>query len=170
MIKQVLYLALASAFIYAALASAKSAAVPKSDADFLAMAAQADMTMAHIGKMAKDRAAESKVRDFASTLVQDHTNDYQRLNELAAKLGDTVPKAIDQRNNRTIAELDRSKGKSFDHSFLARQSAEHQKLIDAFKWEAEHGATPAIKDYANKALPTIERHLHDAQDLMKQRG
>ncbi len=170
MIKQVLFLALSSAFVYAALASAKSTVVPKSDAQFIAMAAQADMTMAHIGKMAQDRAAESKVKDFASTLVQDHTSDYQRLTELAAKLGDSVPKAIDERNNRTIDDLNRSKGKSFDHSFLARQSAEHEKLIDAFKWEAEHGSTPAIKDYASQALPTIERHLHDAEDLMKHTG
>jgi len=168
MLKQVLFLSLASAFVYALLASAKTA--PKTDAQFLAMAAQADMTIAHIGKMAEERAAATKVKDLANTLVQDHTNDYQRLTQLAAKIGDSVPKAIDERNNRTIAELDRSKGKSFDRSFLTRQSLEHQKLIDAFKWEAQHGATPAIKTYANQALPTIERHLHDVEDLMKQQG
>jgi putative membrane protein len=141
-----------------------------SDAQFLAMAAQADMTTAHIGKMAESRAAASKVKDFANTLVQDHTSDYERLTELAAKTGDAVPKAIDRQNDYLINSLNRYKGKSFDHAFLTRQSAEHEKLINAFKREAEHGSNPAIKAYATKALPTIERHLHDAQDLLKQQS
>lgn len=162
--------ALASAALIAALAVAKPPAPAHSDEAFLAMAAQADMTMAHIGKMAEDRAATVKVKDFANTLVKDHTTDYERLTALAAKVGDTVPRAIDQRNIRTIDALALRRGKTFDHAFLTSQSAEHEKLINAYKWEAEHGATPAIRVYASNALATIERHLHEAQDLIKQRS
>lgn len=161
--------ALAGAVVYCSLAIAKPPAGPKSDAAFLAMAAQADMTMAHIGKMAQERAATVEVKDFAGTLVRDHTSDYERLTALAAKVGDSVPKSIDERNRRTINELGQRRGKTFDHDFLNRQSAEHEKLINAYKWEAEHGATPAIRGYASNALATIERHLHDAENLLKQR-
>src|SRR5208283_3484187 len=124
---------------------------------------QADMTIVHIGKMAQERAETPKLKDFANTLVQGHTNDYQELTALAANAGDSIPKAIDARNDRTIATLDHYKGKSFDHAFLENQSVEHERLINAFKHEAEHGSNPAIKAYATKALPTIEQHLHDAE-------
>jgi putative membrane protein len=170
MFKTLVLAALASAVVYSAPVVAKAPAMVRSDAAFLAMAAQADMTMAHIGKMAQDRAATNKVKDFANTLVQDHTSDYQRLTELAAKVGDTVPKAIDERNRHTIAELDHKKGKTFDHAFLTRESVDHEKLISAFKWEAEHGSNPDIKAYANQTLPTIERHLHDSQDLQRRQS
>jgi putative membrane protein len=170
MLKTLFLAALAGAVVYCGLAIAKPPMSPHSDAAFLATAAEADMTMVHIGKMAQDRAATSKVKDFANTLVQDHTSDYQRLTQLAAKVGDTVPKAIDERDRRVIAELNHRQGKTFDHAFLMRQSVDHEKLIDVFKWEAEHGSNPDIKAYANQALPTIERHLHDAQDLQKQRS
>ena len=143
---------------------------PPNDAAFLAMAAEADMTIAHIGQMAENRAATERVKDFAKTVVQDHTNDYWQVTELATKAGDKIPKAINGQNERIITGLDRSKGKAFDREFLNRQSAEHERLISAFKQEAEHGSNPAIKDYARKTLPTIERHLHDAQDLLKQRS
>jgi putative membrane protein len=143
---------------------------PKSDAAFLAMAAEADMTLAHIGQMAEDRAANTKLKNFGETLVQDHTGDYQSLSILAGKMGDTIPKAIDKINTREITGLDRYHGKSFDHAFLLRESAVHQKLAAAFRREAEHGSNPDIKAYATKALPTIERHLHETQDLMKQRS
>ncbi len=171
MLKQMLFLALGSAFVYAALASAKSSAkAPKSDAAFLAMAAQADMTVANISKMAEDRATASELKNLATSLVQDHTSDYQQLTALANKVGDTIPKAIDHRNNQTIAELQHSSGKSFDHAFLKTQEAEHEKLASSFKWEAEHGSTPAIKAFAAQQLPTIERHLHDVDNLIKQRS
>ena len=143
---------------------------PPNDAAFLSMAAQADMTIAHIGQMAENRAATDKVKNFAKTVVQDHTNDYWELTGVASKAGDQIPKAINSQNERMITALERSKGKAFDRDFLTRQSAEHERLISAFKQEAEYGTNPVIKDYARKALPTIERHLHDAQDLLKQRS
>jgi len=161
---------LIGAVVYCVPAAAKTGASAKTDEAFLAAAAQADMTIVHVGKMAQERAETPKLKDFANTLVQDHTNDYQELTELAAKAGDAIPKAIDKQNVRTIASLDRYKGKSFDHAFLENQSAEHEKLVTAFKREAEHGSNPAIKAYANKALPTIEQHLHDTENLLKQKG
>jgi putative membrane protein len=151
-------------------AYSKKPAAVQNDAAFLAMAAQADMTTAHIGQDAEDRAATSKVKDFAKTLAQDHTSDYQSLSELAGKLGESIPKAIDSRNDRAIAALDHYKGKTYDQMFLTHESEQHERLIAAFKKEAEHGQNPAIKAYASKALPVIERHLHDAQDLLKNKA
>jgi putative membrane protein len=146
---------------------AQTGAVSKRDAEFLKVAAEADMTTTHIGKMAEDRAAANEVKDFGKKLAQDHTSDYKKLCEFAAKTGETVPRAIDKRDDREIAALDKSKGKAFDRAFLAHEAVAHEKLIKAFKQEAEHGDNPDIKAYANKALPVIEGHLHDVQDLRK---
>ena len=142
----------------------------QSDAAFLKMAAEADMAVAHMGQMAEKQASASEVKNLAETLVRDHTNDYQRLTALATKVGLTIPKAIDKQNEQAIMGLKHDQGKNFDHAFLLRQSKEHEKLIDAFKHEAEHGENPDIKAYASGELPTIERHLHDAQNLIKQRS
>ena len=170
MLKKIILPTLCAITISCLPAYSRGRTAPPKDAAFLAMAAEADMTIAHIGQMAENRAATEKVKDFAKTVVQDHTNDYWEVTELATKTGDKIPKAINGQNERIIAGLDRSKGKAFDREFLSRQSAEHERLISAFKQEAEHGSNPAIKDYARKTLPTIERHLHDAQDLLKQRS
>jgi putative membrane protein len=146
---------------------AQTGAVNKRDAEFLKIAAEADMTTTHIGKMAEDRATADGVKDFGKKLAQDHTSDYNKLCEFAAKTGESVPKAIDKQDDREIAALNRSKGKAFDRAFLAHEAVAHEKLMKAFKQEAEHGDNPDIKAYANKALPVIESHLHDVQDLRK---
>jgi putative membrane protein len=131
------------------------------------MAAAVDMTTTHIGKMAEDRATADGVKNLGKKLAQDHTGDYNKLCEFAAKTGESVPKAIDKQHDREIAALDKSKGKAFDRAFLAHEATAHEKLIKAFKQEAEHGNDPNIKAYANKALPVIESRLHDVQDLRK---
>ena len=140
----------------------------RADAAFLAMAAEADMTVAHLGRMAETNAAASEVKNLAKTLVQDHTSDYERLSVLCSKVGYKIPKGVDRQDQQTFAKLRHVEGKPFDRAFLSEQSAEHEKLINAFRREAERGTNPEIKDYASKTLPTIEQHLHDAQNLMKQ--
>lgn len=140
------------------------------DAAFLTMAAQADMTTAHIGEEAEDRAATAQVKDFAKTMVQDHKNDYTQLSELAGKLGETIPKSIDTRDVHTIMALDHYKGKTYDHMVLMREAEEHEKLVRAYKAEAQSGQDPRIKAYANQTLPVIEKHLHEAQDLLKSKA
>src|SRR4051794_5045377 len=64
---------------------AQTGAVSKGDAEFLKIAAEADMTTTHIGKMAEDRATADGVKDFGKKLAQDHPSDYNKLCEFAAK-------------------------------------------------------------------------------------
>jgi putative membrane protein len=170
MSKKTLLAALVGAVITYLPVYSKTSTSAENAAAFLKMAAEADMTTAHLGKLAEDRGATPTIKDFGKTLVQDHTSDYEQLTELAAKLGDTIPRAIDKENGRSIAALDRYHGKTFDRAFLIAQTTGHKELFDAFKREAEHGSNPALRDYANKALPTLERHLHQAQDLLKQKA
>jgi putative membrane protein len=146
---------------------AQSTSISKSDVDFLRLAAEADMTTANLAQTAETRADSPQVKDFAKKLTTEHTNDYAQLSEVATKTGETIPKAIDKQDNREIATLDRAKGKAFDREFLSHQTAEHEKLLRAFRQEAEHGTNPDVKAYASKGLPVMEAHLHDAQDLLK---
>lgn len=167
MITRIVLSALGAMAICAVPLCAQSTNVSKRDTDFLRLAAEADMTTANLAQTAEARADSSQVKDFAKKLATDHTNDFAHLTEVAAKTGETIPRAIDKQDNREIATLDKSKGKAFDREFLSHQTAEHEKLLRAFRQEAEHGTNPDIKAYANKALPVMEAHLHDAQDLLK---
>lgn len=144
-----------------------AASVSKQDAAFMKMAAEADMVCAHIGQMAEDSGANTAVKDLGKTLVQDHTANYQELTELASKTGESIPKAIEKRDTGEIVQLNRVKGKAFDRAFLSHEVADHEKLVKAFKAEAEHGENADIKAFAAKALPTVEGHLHEAEDLAK---
>lgn len=156
-----------SCALFGVLASAQSSNLSNSDKKFLEMAADANMSEAHLGKMAESQASAVGVKDFGQKLVRDHTNAYHELDVLAKKIGATIPKGINVRQDNAIEGLMRVKGNSFDHRFLREEVRDHEKVLTEFRREAEHGREPDVKAYASKMIPTLEQHLHTAESLAK---
>jgi putative membrane protein len=154
-------------FSFSIVALAQTKAASHADQAFLRMAAESDMTEAHIGQMAEAQASRSQVKDFAQKLTHDHTSAYEQLTALGAKTGGSVPAGIDARKIPAVVQLTKLKGTRFDHQFAQDEVRNHEKAIAAFKREAEHGQNADVKAYANKMIPTLEDHLHQAQALEK---
>lgn len=142
-------------------------AMSKAERQFLITAARADMTEAHEGQMAADRATQSNVKDLARTLIDDHTQDYEHLTVLAEKTGVKIPKGINAAKDPAIAQLTRLKGAGFDRQFTKDEIADHRRAVAAFKRESEHGQNPDVKAYATQTLPTLEKHLNMVEQLSK---
>jgi putative membrane protein len=141
-------------------------AVNQADGRFMKMAAEANMTEAHLGQMAEAQASHKAVKDFGQTLSMDHTNAYAALTVLANKTGETIPKAIG--HDRTIESLKHLRGKAFDRVFTQDEVQSHKAAIAAFRNEAEHGENPDVKAWAKTVIPTLEGHLRTAETLAKQ--
>lgn len=152
--------------VLATAAAAYCASLGTADRQFMTMAARANMTEAHEGQMAEAQASQAQVKDFGRTLVQDHTDAYVRLSEVAAKTGVSIPKGINTGRDRTIQQLTHLKGAAFDRQFARDEIAAHRQAVAAFKREADHGSNPDVKEYASKMVPTLEKHLQLAENLV----
>jgi len=137
------------------------------DKQFMIMAAKTDMTEAHIGQMAENQANRPEVKDFAKALVQDHTDSYVHLNELAGKTGVSIPKGIDSGKDSNIQLLGHLKGATFDRTFERDEIASHRRALELFKREAAHAQNPDVKAYATSKIPVLEKHLHLAEECAK---
>lgn len=139
---------------------------PMTDQQFVDFAAQTDMVEAHLGKMAQDMSDSQPIKDYGQMLMTDHTSDYQQLKTAAQPLNLTVPNGIDSEHYKgMIAPFEKLKGTAFDHKFIAEMVSGHTKAIEIYKKEAENAENPAVKSYAQTALPVLEKHLEDAKDL-----
>jgi putative membrane protein len=138
-----------------------------SDQAFIDMAAQTDMTEAHLGQMAADQAGAQDVKDFAQMLVTDHTADYKQLTAIATKAGLTVPKGLDAKQMKMIAPFEKLHGKAFDRLFARDMVAGHEAAIAAYNKEARDGQNADVKGYASQTIPTLEKHKTAAQALGK---
>lgn len=139
-----------------------------SDQQFVDFAAQTDMVEANLGQLAGTAASSQPVKDYAATLVTDHTHDYGELSNVAHEANLKVPDAIDAKNNKTMIDpFQKLKGSAFDHRYVRDMIAGHTKAIDVYRKEAADAKNPALKSYAEDALPVLQKHLAAAQALEK---
>jgi putative membrane protein len=66
-----------------------------------------------------------------------------------------------------IDPFQKLKGAAFDHKFAQEMVAGHTKAIAVYKKEAADAENPALKSYAEQALPTLQQHLDHAKELEK---
>ena len=153
--------------LFAGSGIATAATLSKADQQFMTMAAKTDMTEAHEGQVAEEHANRADVKDFAKTLVQDHTNSYEHLSQLAQKEGVSIPKGINVAKDPSLKQLVRLKGDRFDNVFARDEIAAHRRAIVVFRREAEHGGNADVKAYAGEMIPVLEKHLRLAEQCAK---
>jgi putative membrane protein len=137
------------------------------DQDFVTLAAQTDMTEAHLGQLAQSQGSSQAIKDLGQMIATDHTSGYTQLGTIAMKAGLTVPKGTDAKHDKMIAPIEKLKGKAFDRRYTQMMVMGHQQAIAAYRKEASDGQNPDIKAYAQQTLPTLEKHLKAAQDAAK---
>jgi putative membrane protein len=149
-----------------AMAQAGSSAA-MTDQDFVNLAAQTDMTEAHLGKLAQEQGTAQAVKDLGQMLATDHGTDYAQISTIATKASLNIPKGIDAKHDKMIAPFEKLKGKMFDRRYTQTMVKGHEEAIAAYKKEASDGQNADVKAYAQQALPTLEKHLKAAQDAEK---
>jgi putative membrane protein len=82
----------------------KKGAGAMTDQQFIDMAAQTDMVEANLGQLAQTAASSQQVKDYAQTLVTDHTADFAQLHTLAQQASLTVPDAIDAAHDTAMID------------------------------------------------------------------
>jgi putative membrane protein len=138
------------------------------DQQFVDFAAQTDMVEANLGQLAQNVSDSQPIKDYGEMLTTDHTNDYEQLNAAAQQANLNVPKAIDAEHNKAMIDpFQKLKPAAFNHKFIAEMIAGHAKAIAVYQKEAADAQNPAIKSYAEVALPVLQKHLEDAKDLEK---
>lgn len=139
-----------------------------SDQKFVDFAAQTDMVEANLGQLAQSASDTQAVKDYGQTLVTDHTNDLHQLYDAAHQANLNVPTAIDAEHDKMMIDpFQKLKGAAFDRKYAQEMIAGHTKAIAIYKKEAADAQNPAIKSYAEQALPTLQKHLDSAKALEK---
>src|SRR5579875_2931602 len=150
-------LALCSATAFAAPQHKGAEGPTMGDQQFVDFAAQTDMTEANLGQLAQNNADAQQVKDYGQMLTADHTKDYSQLFSVAKQANLNVPNAIDSEHNKMdVDPLEKLHGTQFDHKFIQARIAGHTKAIAIYKKEAADAQNPALKDYAQAALPVLQ--------------
>jgi len=148
------------------LAQKRSSKTVMSDQQFVSFAGQTDMVDANLAQLARTAAPSRPVKDYAQKLVTDQTSDFQTLSKVAHQSSFNLPSAIDQEHNRSvIAPFQKLRGADFDRHFVSEMVSGDIKAIDIYQKEVADARTPALKSYAEQAIPILQANLADAKKL-----
>jgi len=137
--------------------AAAFAAAP--DASFYKTLAQGGIAEVEAGKLAQQKGADPKVKDFGAMMVKDHSAANEQLKALAAGKGIDLPGSSSTSQMAAKAKLEVLSGGTFDKSYVEDQVKAHRETVELLKKELATGQDPDAKAFAQKVLPTVESHL-----------
>jgi putative membrane protein len=124
------------------------------------------------GQLARDRATNAQVKEFARMMVTDHTRLNEKGAQLASKLDITTnpgDKAEDMNEDARDAagDLKDAKGSDFDKKYIDLQVDEHQKTLDMLNNAKGATTNQDLLAAINGAIPLVQRHLDRAKQLQQ---
>ena len=153
----------------AASKSAATAAV--TDPQIAAIVVAANTVDVEAGKLAQSKTKNKKVREFADSMVRDHTAVNKAAVALVTKLGVTpeendTSRALTESGEKTRARLSGLSGKAFDREYIDNEVAYHKLVLDAL----DKTLIPSAQNEELKATlvgvrPSFVAHLQHAEHL-----
>jgi putative membrane protein len=140
------------------------------DASFYKKAAEAGISEVDAGNLAVQKSSDSKVKDFATMMVKDHTAANEKLKAIADGKGITLPTSASVSQMATEAKLKVLTGDTFDKSYLKAQVKGHQEVVALLQKEIASGQDSDAKAFAQSILPTVRSHLKAANALAASAG
>ncbi|HET9183666.1 MAG TPA: DUF4142 domain-containing protein [Candidatus Angelobacter sp.] len=159
-----------AATAFAQSANSNQATLNQQDREFVNTAAKANRGEIEMGKLAQQKASNDAVKQFATTIVNDHTNAGQQLKSWASQNNITLPTGLTSEDSATKSSLSSVSGSQFDQKYIQSQLQDHKKAIALFEKQASEGHNPQLKAFAQKTLPVLQDHVRIAEDLAGKMG
>jgi putative membrane protein len=142
-----------------------SAELSSADRNFAMTAASGGLAEIQTAQLAQQKAEAPQVKTFAQRMITDHTQANNDLQQIAQQENLTLPTEPSKQERSATQRIGGLSGAAFDRTYAQEELRDHQHDIALFQQEADSGRDPALKQFAQKTLPTLRQHLQMAQAL-----
>ncbi len=145
------------------------AVTPIIAADFANEAATSDQFEIKSSQLAARQAGSAGVKSFAAMMIADHARSTNDLRAAAAQVVPAVTPvpALTPEQEANLAALAKAKGAAFDTLYAQAQVTGHENALATLQGYAARGDQAALKAFAARTAPAVEKHLADARKLVK---
>ena len=123
-----------------------------------------------LAEVAETKSDNAQVKQFASTLKQDHQQANEKLQPIAQAHGVTVSDTLDPKDQKAVDRLQKLSGSDFDKEYTKAMLKDHKKDIGEYEKAAAQIKEADVKQYAQDTLPTLQEHLKDGQQAAQAAG
>lgn len=131
--------------------------------DFVGKAARSNLFEIQSSEQALDHAQGSEVREFAETMIADHTKAGDALKQAAGSI--EVPTEMSAEQAAKVETLKGMRGGDFDATYIDMQTAAHAEAVALFTAFAASAADGLLKQFAVETLPTLQQHQNAVKQL-----
>jgi len=162
---------LVATFIAATAVAASAYAAGPNDAQIAAIVVAANQVDIDAGKLAQSKASSKEVRNFAKTMVADHTGVNKQAVDLVTKLNvkpeeNDTSKSLKGNGQKTLADLKKLKGAAFDRAYVDNEVKYHQAVLDAVDQVLIPNAqNQELHALLVKVRPAFVAHLDHAKQI-----
>ncbi|MBV9528686.1 DUF4142 domain-containing protein [Sphingomonas sp.] len=151
----------------AALPTPPQAAATQQAQAFLFYGGAGDVFEITTSMIALQHSQNPQVRAFASMLIGDHTN-LTNSNLATAKAAGVVPPPpeLSPMQKGMITQLIAAGPANVDRVYLSQQIPAHQMALQMMQGYASSGDVPQLRQAATAAIPVVQGHLAQAQQLL----
>lgn len=130
-------------------------------------ALQGNLAEQQLAALALERAENSKVKEAAKMIADDHKKAEVQLRNVAeTNLPETVELTDEQQQMK--ARLQKLSSNEFDRAFIEVMITAHEKDLDFYKTQAEQASSEPLKGYFAQNARVIQRHLEHCRKLQNQ--
>jgi putative membrane protein len=133
---------------------------------FMNDAAEAGMAEVELAKLAKDRASNPRVKNFAEMMIKDHSAANNKLQTIARDKSVTLPSTLGKHQDH-LEDLSKKNGAEFDKAYMKMMVNGHEDVVRDFEKCSQNGTDPDVKTFASQTLPTVRMHLDSAKAINK---
>lgn len=145
--------------------SSASSSSSNPDQDFVTKAAQGNSAEVALGKIVAAKTKDPNVKQFAQMMVKDHTTALNQLQELAQSKNLNFSSDLPNDAKELETKLSSDTGKKLDKDYMDGMVEDHQKDVQEFTDQSQNAKDPDVKQWVNKTLPVLQKHLQKAQQI-----
>lgn len=133
------------------------------DTQWAVAVADLGMLEVRLSKLALERSTTPAVKQFAQTMVDDHSKANDELTALAGQKNISLPTALSDKSQKKYNDLLEKTGKDFEDAYTDCMVKDHKDAVDKFKKQAEKGEDGELKSWAAGKVAALEQHLEMAK-------
>jgi putative membrane protein len=128
-----------------------------------------------LGQLAQQKAQSQDVKNLGATLVKDHTQADQELQQLASTKNlqpSSTARAehSEKKHDQMLTKLENQSGAEFDKAFVRMAIKDHRKDIKEFERARTEISDADLTAFIDKTLPTLRNHLQMAESAARAVG
>jgi putative membrane protein len=158
-------------FLFAALSiclvgiSFAAQALTDDEQTFIQKAAISDQTEIKLSRLASERASIPEIKQFAQTMVTDHTKSTSLLKPIAVDHSVVLSENPEPQADENFKRLEELSGAAFDRTYIEIMVTDHEEMLHAFEVEAAKAADSKLKDFIATVQPVVAHHLEMAKAI-----